>query len=101
VANKAININKEIVEWAIQRAGFELSDFYSDNPKVKEWIENESLPTIKQLEKFTHKVHVPFGYMFYNEPPKEEIPIPFFRSGTSNPTADRISLNVYHTIQAL
>ena len=34
-----------------------------------------------------------------NEPPKEEIPIPFFRTGAA--PSDKVSLNVYHTIQII
>lgn len=99
--NRIKNINKEIIEWAIVRAGNQLEDFYVSNPKVKEWVDGDGFPTIKQLEKFTQQVHVPFGYMFFNEPPLEEIPIPFFRTGKENPRAEKVSLNVYHTIQIL
>ena len=95
------NINGEILKWAITRAGNELDTFLVSNPKVKEWIDGEKDPTTKQLEKFTQKVHVPFGYMFLQEPPEEEIPIPFFRTGKENPLAEKISLNVYHTIQII
>ncbi len=101
MANKIENINGEIIEWAIIRAGNQLEDFYISNPKVKEWVNGESFPTIKQLEKFTQKVHVPFGYMFFSEPPLEDIPIPFYRTGHKNPLAEKISLNVYNTIQIL
>ena len=99
--NRIKNINKEIIEWAIVRAGNQLEDFYLSNPKVKEWVDGDGFPTIKQLEKFTQQVHVPFGFMFFSEPPKEEIPIPFFRTGKENPRAEKVSLNVYHTIQIL
>ena len=62
-------------------------------------INGQKKPTIKQLESFTHKVHVPFGYMFMKEPPNEELPIPFFRTGAA--PRDKVSLNVYHTIQII
>lgn len=101
MANRIENINREIFEWAIVRAGNQLEEFYLSNPKVKEWVDRISFPTIKQLEKFTQKVHVPFGYMFFNEPPLEEIPIPFYRTGQENPHAEKISLNIYNTIQIL
>ena len=101
VVKRLENINGEILKWAITRAGNELEDFLMSNPNVKEWIDGEKYPTIKQLEKFTKKVHVPFGYMFLKEPPEEEIPIPFFRTGKANPHAEKISLNVYHTIQLI
>ncbi len=101
MATRLENINRENLKWAITRAGNELEDFFVSNPDVKEWIEGKKFPTIKQLEKFTQKVYVPFGYMFLKEPPEEEIPIPFFRTGKENPLAEKISLNVYHTIQII
>ncbi|WP_298485134.1 ImmA/IrrE family metallo-endopeptidase [uncultured Maribacter sp.] len=93
------NINADLINWAITRAGNELDEFYFNNPAVAEWVAGTKKPTIKQLEDFTHKVHVPFGYMFLNQPPQEEIPIPFFRTGNSQ--REMVSLNVYHTIQII
>ncbi len=94
------NINREIIEWAIIRYGKSLEEFYNNNPRVESWVRGEKNPTIKQLEEFTHKVHVPFGYMFLSNPPVEKIPIPFFRSAQKAST-DKVSLNVYHTIQII
>lgn len=94
------NINKEIIEWAIIRYGKSLEEFYDQNPDVVNWVKGDKLPTVNQLEEFTHKVHVPFGYMFFPTPPDEITPIPFFR--TLNQTSTRkVSLNVYDTIQIL
>jgi Zn-dependent peptidase ImmA (M78 family) len=99
MATRIENINSDIINWAITRAGNNLEEFYQKNPSVEEWIKGNKKPTIKQLEDFTHKVYVPFGYMFLNKPPKEDIPIPFFRTGKSK--NDKVSLNVYHTIQLI
>jgi len=99
MATRIENINSEIINWAITRAGNDPEEFYAENPNVLEWINGEKKPTIKQLERFTHKVHVPFGYMFMQEPPNEELPIPFFRTGAT--LRDKVSLNVYHTIQII
>ncbi len=99
MATRIENINSEIINWAITRAGNDLDEFYVANPNVLEWVKGEKKPTIKQLENFTHKVHVPFGYMFMKEPPREELPIPFFRTGAA--PRDKVSLNVYHTIQII
>lgn len=99
MATRIENVNSNIINWAITRAGNSLEEFYMENPDVFDWINGDKKPTLKQLENFTHKVHVPFGYMFMNEPPKEEIPIPFFRTGAT--PRDIVSLNVYHTIQII
>lgn len=94
------NINKEIIEWAIIRNGKSLEDFYAQYPDVEKWAKGDKYPTVKQLENFTHKVHVPFGYMFLSNPPEESIPMSYFRTGRQNET-DKVSLNVYHTIQII
>ncbi len=99
MATRVENINAKIIEWAIIRAGNNLQEFYAQNPDVLEWVNGTKKPTIKQLENFTHKVHVPFGYMFMNQPPNESVPIPFFRTGTG--LINQVSLNVYHTIQII
>jgi len=93
------NINSKLINWAIIRAGHNLDEFYFNNPKIEDWVMGIKYPTLKQLEGFTHKVHVPFGYMFLDEHPKEEVPIPFFRTGKAR--MEKVSLNVYHTIQAI
>ena len=99
MSTRVENINKEIIEWAIIRNGNSLEEFYAQKPNVESWIKGEKNPTVKQLENFTHKVHVPFGYMFLPKPPNETIPLPFFRTGKKN--TNKVSLNVFHTIQII
>ncbi|PKP12407.1 MAG: hypothetical protein CVU08_10680 [Bacteroidetes bacterium HGW-Bacteroidetes-3] len=91
-----LNINADMITWAISRAGHDLHEFLSTSPRINDWVENKSKPTVKQLEKFSHKVHIPFGYLFLQNPPEEKLPIPFFRTGNGNGTM--VSLNVYETI---
>ena len=92
-----VNINAEMITWAITRAGHDLHEFLIKEPKIKDWIEYKKKPTVKQLEKFSNKVHIPFGYLFLANPPKENLPIPFFRTEENKP----ISLNVYDAILIL
>ena len=99
MSTRVENINKELIEWAIIRNGNSLEDFYAQNPMVESWIKGEKFPTVKQLENFTHKVHVPFGYMFLPQPPNETIPLSFFRTGKNS--TNKVSLNVFHTIQII
>jgi hypothetical protein len=56
-----------MLSWAIQRAGYELREFTVKFPKVAEWMEEKKSPTLKQLEEFSHKVHLPFGYLFLEQ----------------------------------
>lgn len=91
-----VDVNANILTWAIARAGYELQAFVEMFPNVQKWLEGEKKPTVKQLEDFSKKVHLPFGYLFLPEPPKEKLPIPFFR--TNNTQATHVSVNVYDTI---
>ena len=91
-----INVDPKMLTWAVVRAGFDLAEFTKKDPNFKKWINEGKNPTVKQLEKFSKKVHIPFGYLFLYKPPVENIPIPFFR--TNGNQTEKISLNVYDTI---
>lgn len=91
-----VNINVDILTWAIARAGFDLHDFALKVPSTLDWVSGEKKPTIKQLEDFSKKVYLPFGYFLLPEPPKETLPIPFYR--THNTQTDKVSVNVYDTV---
>ena len=94
-----VTVNANMLSWAIARAGYELQTFTEKFPKVQLWLEGEKNPTVKQLEEFSKKVHLPFGYLVLPEPPKEKLPFPFFRSNSSK--KDDVSINVYDTILLL
>lgn len=94
-----VRINGDMITWAIDRAGFELNEFADIYPKVELWLSGEKKPTIKQLEDFSRKVYLPFGYLFLDKPPHEKLPIPFFRSNGKQ--KDRIHINVIDTITSL
>ncbi len=94
-----VNINTEMLTWAIARAGYNLHDFFAKLPNVAEWIEGTKKPTVKQLEAFSKKVHLPFGYLFLQKPPVEKLPIPYFR--TNGDISKEVSVNVYDTIQLM
>ncbi len=94
-----VNINTNMLTWAISRAGYDLHEFSIKLPKIVDWIEGTKKPTIKQLEAFSKKVHLPFGYLFLQKPPIEELPIPYFRS--IGDRGGKVSVNVYDTIQLM
>ena len=91
-----VNIKPNMLTWAVARAGYNLAEFSEKVPNLKKWLDGEKNPTVKQLEAFSKKVHLPFGYLFLSEPPKEKLPIPFFR--TNGQQNENVSINVYDTI---
>ena len=94
-----INVSSEILTWAITRAGYDVHAFTKKFPKILDWLEGRKKPTVKQLEEFSKKVYLPFGYLFLPQPPQEKVPIPFFR--TNDYQKNKISINVYDTILLL
>ena len=91
-----MNVDANMLTWAVSRAGYDLEVFTEKVPNFEKWINGEKKPTVKQLEAFSKKVYLPFGYLFLHEPPIENIPIPFFRTNGSQD--EKVSLNVYDTI---
>jgi len=94
-----VNISNDMLIWAINRSGYELPEISEKVPNLIKWLNGEKKPTFKQLEVFSQKVYLPFGYLFLSEPPKEKLPIPFFR--TNNSKEEKVSINVYDTILLL
>lgn len=93
-------INRNIVTWAIERAGYDVTTFINDFPsfRIKELLSDNKTPTLKQLESFSTKVHIPFGYLFLTDPPVERLLFPFFRSKSQTGS---ISLNLYDTVSLI
>lgn len=75
-----VKISPETLVWAAERGGYTTDNLLDIFPKALDWIKEESIPTVKQLESFAKKVHIPFGFLFLKKPPKEEIPLTFYRS---------------------
>ncbi|TXI99407.1 MAG: ImmA/IrrE family metallo-endopeptidase [Neisseriales bacterium] len=94
-----LNINPSILTWAIERAGVELDTILSKFPNLQKWIEQQKSPTFKQLEDFSHRIHIPFGYFFLDTPPTIELPFPFFR--TDGSSQKYISLEIFDAVSIL
>ena len=93
------NVSPEKFRWAFERAGYNEEKATEVFPLLSGWLSKDKLPTLRQLEKFANKFHVPLGYLFLDKAPAERIPIPVFR-GTAGKT-DKFDLNLYDTINAI
>ncbi|HUV04765.1 MAG TPA: ImmA/IrrE family metallo-endopeptidase [Armatimonadota bacterium] len=49
-------------------------------------------PTLRQLDKFAKAARTPFGYLFLPQPPREQLPIPHFRTLTDEPVSPSADL---------
>jgi Zn-dependent peptidase ImmA (M78 family) len=75
-----VEIKPELYHWACERAGVAIEDVAERIPQLPAWMQGDRQPTLKQIEGFAQKVHVPIGYLFLDEPPVEQVPIPDFRT---------------------
>jgi Zn-dependent peptidase ImmA (M78 family) len=75
-----VAVSKEMLAWALDRAGRSVEDFETRFPKLTNWLAGQDQPTLRQLEDFAKAIHAPFGYFFLPKPPVERVPIPDFRT---------------------
>lgn len=94
------NINPEMLIWARERLGFSVAEFAGKLGKTEErlleWELSQRPLTFKQAMTFAEKAHIPFGYLFLAQPPKEEMPLPDLRTvdghGVQQPSAELFDL---------
>ena len=92
-----VAMQPNLLTWARERAGLSLDALAKTFPKIVEWEAGGLQPTLKQLERFAGAVHVPIGYLFLPEPPRESLPIPDFRT-VSDRSITRLNVNLLDTI---
>jgi len=94
-------VKPELLRWARERAGMDISDLLSRFPKLESWERTEDKPTLKQLESFAKATRVPIGFLFLAQflaqPPEEAIPIPDYRT-VANKRIRRPSPDLLETI---
>lgn len=88
----SIAASVSVLRWAAHRARLDDAVLEARFPKWPQWLKGEALPTLRQLEDFAQLTHTAFGYFFLPQPPKEELPVPDFRTvrdeQLAEPTAD-------------
>ncbi|MEZ4225970.1 MAG: ImmA/IrrE family metallo-endopeptidase [Polyangiaceae bacterium] len=94
-----VDVSAKLLEWACERSGLELELLTDKFAKLPEWIEGESSPTLKQLERFAKATRTPLGYLFLPEPPAEQIPLPDLRTVRRKPP--RPSPELLDTVYAM
>lgn len=95
-----VNVNKKVLRWAVSRSGHELDDLERKFPKIHQWADEESQPTLRQLELLAKTTLTPLGYFFLAEPPDERLPIPHFRT-SRNETPDKPSPDLLESVQIM
>ncbi len=75
-----VTVEPALLAWARARSGLDADLLIQKFPKLYQWESGEVNPTLKQLENFARATRKPVGYLFLPVPPKEDIPIPDFRT---------------------
>lgn len=94
-----VNVSSEILQWAAYRSG-KNDLIQSEFPNWMKWINNESQPTFKQLENLAKATSTPLGYFFLQNPPKEQLPVPHYRTVTDRST-NSTSPNLLESVQTM
>lgn len=95
-----VAINPSLLTWARERADKSQKSLLKRFNKLPDWESGELKPTLKQLQEFSQAVHVPLGYLFLPEPPKEKLPIADFRT-ISDSTRSTLSPNLLDTLYSM
>lgn len=72
-------VNERILWWALERAGLTPTDIKNRLPGLQQWITGERQPALRQLDKLARITRTPLGFFFLDDPPKETLPVPYFR----------------------
>lgn len=88
--------NAAMLQWAMQRAGLPLElvakRLNVSADRLTSWLEGVDRPTSKQAQNLASILYVPFGYLFLDQPPVEELAIPDLRTVGNDPTR-RLDIN--------
>jgi Zn-dependent peptidase ImmA (M78 family) len=95
-----ISVKPELLRWAMARSGLSTDELSAKFPKIDAWKTGERQPTFRELEKFARTTMTPLGALFLDAPPREELPIPDFRTKDDRRLA-RFSPNLLDTIQTM
>ena len=58
-----IDINPLVLEWAINNSNYTSRLTPPEYKNLQKWLTKEKLPTLNQLQKFSKRINIPFGYL--------------------------------------
>lgn len=95
-----VAVSRPVLRWALERSRRDATALRKRLPKLPDWLEGKSQPTLRQLEDFARATSTPLGYLFLAEPPEERLPIPHFRT-LRDTHPERPSPDLLETVQAM
>lgn len=94
-----VAVNPEVIRWALQRADI-AETIEKKFPKLMSWMNNETQPTLKQLEQLAKATSTPLGFFFLSKPPQIQLPIPHYRT-IDDTYASKPSPDLLETVQMM
>ena len=70
----------DVLKWAIMSSGRPVNELNEKYPKISEWLDQSSAPTINQIESLSNYLRIPMGYFFLRNVPEEKLPLLQFRT---------------------
>ena len=100
--SQAAYVNPSLLTWSRERAGLSTEQVAKKLPvkpdRVEEWEAGETKPTFLQAQKWASLAHVPFGFLFLQQPPVEQLPLPDLRT-VGGIAPQRPSLELLDTVR--
>lgn len=94
-------VNPEMLRWSRLRARLTTLEVAAKLPtkleRLNSWEEGKAQPTFKQAQKWASVVHVPFGFLFLESPPVENLELPDLRT-VGGQAIDEPSLDLKETV---
>ena len=95
-----VAVSPKVLCWARERAGLGLADLQDKFPRLADWENASSQPTMRQLQDFAKKTRTPYGFLFLPEPPAMDLPFADFRT-VENQRAQGISPELMDTVHLM
>ena len=92
-----VAVSQPVLSWALQRSERTFEEALMKFPKLGDWMDGSSQPTLHDLEKFAAYTHTSLGALVMPEPPDEALPIADMRTRESA-AIERPSGNLLDTI---
>ncbi|OHO27213.1 hypothetical protein HMPREF2656_03990 [Corynebacterium sp. HMSC034B08] len=77
-----VDIAASTLRWALQRTGVTVEELAqkSDFRLVRQWLEGEVSPTLRQAQHLASLACIPFGYLLLDDPTDDQPDFPDFRT---------------------
>lgn len=95
-----VDVNPRMIDWASERSGLGLGELERRFKALPQWRAGDKSPTLRQLEAFAKATLTPLGLLLLDEPPREPLPIPDFRTVGSRPLR-RVTAPLLETIHLM